>query len=220
MSFERGFRAAGAAALAISAAAFVIGLVALYLAEGPASPDLNIYLSSASGQSDLLVMVTALTAAVVLFLFGLLVALTDLAGDSRTEAIVAGGLAVAAVPLFVGFLALHYALVGTLREGIDATSQPFRVQFLQAHAVGDWSGWTGIVLFAGSLLVYGLAVVRERRSPTIGWVAIAVAATGLVLVPTGLGFAFTLILPVWELAAAVGLLRTPPRGAAPPCVFR
>ena len=205
---DHGVRLAGAAALIVSALSFWVGLVALFRAEGPASPDLNVYLSDPGGRADLTLMVFALTAAVCLFLVGLLVVVGTLDQTMRSLAIIASGLSIAAVPLFVGFLALDYALVGVLNEGVDPGSQGFRILFLQAHAVGDWAGWTGIVLLAGSLLGLGFALIREG-SRIVGWGAVAVACVGLALIPTGFGFAFTLLLPLWELAAAAHLVRSP-----------
>ena len=211
MAPVRAIRLAGAAALLVSALSFLVGLVALYRAEGPTAPDLNVYLSDPAGQADLTLMVLALTAAVVLFLVGFLVVAGTLRESARLETTIASGLSIAAVPLFVGFLALHYALVATIREGIDPSSQGFRILVLQAHAVGDWAGWSGIVLLSGSLLAVGFALIREGAS-IIGWTALIVAIIGLVLIPTGFGFAFTLLLPVWELVATIYLFRTTSSG--------
>ena len=194
----------------MSAIAFWVGLAALYRAEGPSAPDLNVYLSDPAGQADLTLMVFALTAAMLLFLLGQLVLVGALEERMRLEAIVASGLSITAIPLFVGFLALYYALVGTLREGIDPTSQGFRILVLQAHAVGDWAGWSGIVLLAGSLMALGYALIRDGAL-IVGWTSLIVAVAGLVLIPTGFGFAFTLLLPVWELSAAIHLIRRPIR---------
>ena len=119
MAPVRGIRFVGAAALIVSALSFLAGLVALYQAEGPTSPDLNIYLSDPGGQADLTLMVFALTAAVVLYLVGFLVVVGTLDESMRLQSVVASGLSVSAVPLFIGFLALHYALVGSLKEGTD-----------------------------------------------------------------------------------------------------
>lgn len=209
MAPVRAIRFVGAAALIVSALSFLAGLVALYQAEGPTSPDLNIYLSDPGGQADLTLMVFALTAAVVLYLVGFLVVVGTLDESMRLQSVVASGLSVSAVPLFIGFLALHYALVGSLKEGTDPRSESFRILVLQAHAVGDWAGWAGIVLLAGSLSALGVAFIAKRSS-ILGWTAVVVAAVGLVLIPTGFGFAFTLLLPLWELVAAAHLLRTSP----------
>lgn len=211
MAPVRAIRLAGAAALLVSAVSFLVGVVALYKAEGPTAPDLNIYLSDPSGQADLTLMVVALTAAVVLFLVGFLVVAGTLRESTRLETTIASGLSIAAVPLFVGFLALHYALVATIREGIDPSSQGFRILVLQAHAVGDWAGWSGIVLLSGSLFTIGFALIREGAS-IVGWTALIVGVIGLVLIPTGFGFAFTLLLPLWELVATTYLFRTTSSG--------
>lgn len=205
MAPVRAIRFAGAAALVVSALSFLVGLAALYRAEGPSSPDLNVYLAGTDGQADLMVMVFALTGAVILFLVGFLVVIGTVSESSRLQTVLASGLSVCAVPLFIGFLALHYALVGTLKEGIDPSSEGFRILVLQAHAVGDWAGWAGIVLLAGSLIALGYALILEGSS-IAGWSAVTVACIGFVLIPTGFGFAFTLLLPVWELIAAAHLL--------------
>ena len=208
MAPVRAIQLAGAAALLVSAVSFLVGVVALLRAEGPTAPDLNVYLSDPAGQADLLLMVFALTAAVILFLVGFLIVAGTLRESSRLETKIASGLGISAVPLFVGFLALHYALVATLREGIDPSSQGFRILVLQAHAVGDWAGWSGIVLLSGSLLAIGVALIRNGGS-IVGWTAVVVAIIGLVLIPTGFGFAFTLLLPVWELIATTYLVQKP-----------
>ena len=195
----------------MSAVGFWVGLAALYRAEGPGAPDLNIYLSDPGGRADLKLMVFALTAALLLFLVGLLVVVGAHGGPTRIEAIVASGLSITAVPMFVGFLALYYALTGTLDEGIDPTSQGFRILVLQTHAAGDWAGWSGIVLLAGSLIALGYGLIRDGAL-IVGWTSLIVASIGLLLIPTGFGFAFTLLLPVWELSAAVHLIRTPAGG--------
>ena len=209
MATTRSLRLVGAAALMLSAPSFIIGLIALYRAEGPTAPDLNVYLTDRSGQSDLMLMIFALTVAVVLFLVGFLTVVGTLDKATRSPAVLTSGLGIAAVPLFVGFLSLHYALIGTLQEGIDPRSQGFRLLVLQAHAVGDWAGWTGIVLMAGGLIVLGFALIREKRAH-VGWTAVIIAAIGLFLIPIGFGFAFTLLLPVWELVAAIELARNQP----------
>jgi hypothetical protein len=200
-------RRAGAACSVVSAIAFVVGIVALLQAEGPSSPDLWVYLASPSGQSDFLLAVDALTVAVVLFMAGTVVVCWTIGAERRLHAVLAGALVVAAVPAFIGFLSLQFALVGTLREGIDPNSVTFKAQVLQAHAAADWAGWTGIVMMSVALLLIGAALFADPRRRLATWTAIACGVLGIILVPIGFGFLFTLLLAVWQLVAALDLLR-------------
>jgi hypothetical protein len=173
---------------------------------GPSSPDLWVYLASPSGQSDFLLAVDALTIAVVLFMAGTCVFCWTIAAERRLPAVIAGALVVAAVPAFIGFLSLQFALVGTLREGIDPNSVTFKAQVLQAHAAADWAGWTGIVMMSVALLLIGAALFAEPQRRLAMWTAIACGMLGIILVPIGFGFMFTLLLAVWQLVAAADLV--------------
>ncbi|HXN01163.1 MAG TPA: hypothetical protein VN973_04655 [Candidatus Dormibacteraeota bacterium] len=199
-------RRAGAACSVISAIAFVVGIIALLQAEGPSSPDLLVYLASPSGQSDFLLAVDALTVAVVLFMAGTVVVCWTIGAERRLHAVLVGALVVAAVPAFIGFLSLQFALVGTLREGIDPNSVTFKAQVLQAHAAADWAGWTGIVMMSVALLLIGAALFADPRRRLATWTAIACGVLGIILVPIGFGFLFTLLLAVWQLVAAADLV--------------
>jgi hypothetical protein len=199
-------RRLGAVCSVVSAIAFIVGVVALLQAEGPSSPDLWVYLASPSGQSDFLLAVDALTVAVVLFMAGTLVVCWTVVAERRLQAVLAGGLVVAAVPAFIGFLSLQFGLVGTLREGIDPNSVTFKAQVLQAHAAADWAGWTGIVMMSVALLLIGAALFVEPRRRLATWTAIACGVLGIILVPIGFGFLFTLLLAVWQLVAAADLV--------------
>jgi hypothetical protein len=98
----------------------------------------------------------------------------------------------------------------SLNEGIDPSSQEFKVLVLQQHAATDWAGWTGIVLLAASLLLLGSGLVRDRRRRMTGWAALAAGTVGLVLIPIGFGFLFTLVAAIWATVAAVDLVRAGP----------
>jgi len=180
-------RRVGAACSIVSALAFVVGLFALLQAEGPSSPDLWVYLASPSGQSDFLLAVDALTVGVVLFMAGTLVVCWTVAPERRLHAVLAGGLVVAAAPAFIGFLSIQYALVGTLREGIDPNSVTFKAMVLQAHAAADWAGWTGIAMMSVALLFIGAALFGDPRRRLATWTALACGVLGLILIRVGLG---------------------------------
>ncbi len=200
-------RRLASAALIGSALAFMLGLITLYQAEGPGAPDLWVYLAGSSGQADVLVSTAALTTAVVLFLVGFIVVCATAPRAQQLSIVLAGSLATAAVPAFIGFLALQFSLVATLHEGIDPNSVTFRSLVLQAHAAADWAGWAGIVLLSVPLILVGSALTREGGRSVVGWGGIVGGVVGLLLIPAGLGFGFTLILALWELVAAIDLIR-------------
>lgn len=201
-------RRLASAALVGSALAFGLGLIALYEAEGPGAPDLWVSLAGSSGQADVLVSTGALTTAVVLFLMGFIVVCATAPHEQQLRVVLAGSLATAAVPAFIGFLAMQFSLVATLHEGIDPNSVTFRALVLQAHATADWAGWAGVVLLSISLILVGSVLTGERSRKPVGLGAIAGGVVGLLLIPVGLGFGFTLILGLWAVAAGVDLSRT------------
>src|SRR5690242_16261268 len=194
MNPTRPLRLIGAVALVASAFSFIVGLVALYQVEGPASPDLEVSLAGAAGQGTMLLEIASLTAAVILLLVGMLVFCSTLPPAASVAATLTRHLSTAATAIFVGFLSLDYALVGVVREGIDPTSLIFKAVVRMSHAAADWAGWSGIVMFAIALLLIGFALARVAGRRLIGWTSIACAAVGLALIPTGLGFVFTLLL--------------------------
>jgi hypothetical protein len=198
---------AGAVSFALCAVSFVVGLITLYAAEGPNAPDLWVYLASPSGRSDLSLSTLALTAAIVLLFVGIAVMSMSLAPGSGAAGRLARYLAAIAAAAFIGFLSLQYALVAVLDEGIDPASQQFKVLVLQQHAATDWAGWTGIVLLGLSLLLLGSALVREAGRRVTGWSAIAAGAVGLILIPIGFGFLFTMVAAIWAIVAAIDLVR-------------
>ena len=191
----------------LCAVGFVVGLITLYAAEGPNAPDLWVYLASPSGRSDLSLSTFALTAAIVLLFVGIAVLSMTLTAASGATGRLARYLAAIATAAFVGFLSLQYALVAVVDEGIDPMSQQFKVLVLQQHAATDWAGWTGIVLLGLSLLLLGLALVREGERRVTGWSAIGAGVMGLVLIPIGFGFLFTLVAAIWAIVAAIDLVR-------------
>jgi hypothetical protein len=205
-------RIAGAVSLAVSAVAFLIGLTSLYMAEGPSAPDLWVYLASPSNRQVLNTSTFALTAAVLLLYFGLVIVSMTLPAGAEALGRIARSLGAVAAAAFVGFLSLQYALTAVLAEGVDPASATYRALALQEHAAVDWAGWTGIVLLAGALLLLGIALAGQVGRRLTGWSAVAVAAIGLLLIPTGFGFAFTLLAGIWALIAAVDLFRRSRRG--------
>jgi hypothetical protein len=207
MSAGRPLRLVGAAALVASAAAFMVGLVALYQIEGPASPNLEVSLAGPAGQGTLILETASLTAAVILLLVGLLVLCSTFPPAASVEATVSRHLTTAATAVFVGFLSLQYALVGVVREGIDPTSTNFKAMVRMSHAATDWGGWSGIVMLAVGLLLIGMVLVRGAGRRLLGWSSIACGTVGLTLIPAGFGFIFTLLLAAWSVVAAVDLIR-------------
>lgn len=200
------FRQLAAGAFLLSSVGFVVGLLALLAAERPDAPDLRFYLSSPSGQADFELTVLTLTAAIILFLVGMMGLCGAATGSSRFSALLAVVFAGVAVPIFVGFLALEYALVSLAREGLSTSSEPYRVAMLQTHAAADWGGWTGVVVICCSLLAAGFAIVSLPGHRVLGYSAFATAGIGLLLIPLGYGFAFVAPLAVWQGAAAARML--------------
>jgi Na+/H+ antiporter NhaC len=102
----------------------------------------------------------SLTVAVILLLIGMLTVCLALYSIRPYPAMLAGALTAVAVPIFIGFLSIQYALVAIAQEGVSPTDESYRVIGLLAHAAADWGGWTGIVLLCASLLTIGAAMLR------------------------------------------------------------
>src|SRR5207253_493833 len=127
MGSPRWLHQAGAVSFVLCAVAFVVGLMTLYVAEGPSAPDLWVYLASPSGRSDLSLSTFALTGAIVLLFVGIAVMSMTLTAASGPAGRLARYLAAIATAAFIGFLSLQYALVAVLGEGVDPMSQQFKV---------------------------------------------------------------------------------------------
>lgn len=196
----------GPAALALSGVGLVVGLVALYAAEGPNSPDITSYLASPSGRGEFFLVPLSLTAGIVLLALGMLTLTFEVRDREPYLSRLADWLVIAATPVFVGFLSVQYALIAVAAEGTDPTSASYKVFAVAAHAIADWGGWTGIVLICGALLALGAALLRcSLHRLCAGW-AIGTAVLGLALIPLGFGFAFVLPLALWEFVTATALL--------------
>lgn len=192
-------------AFVVSALGLVVGLVALYSAEGPNSPDITSYLASPSGRSEFFLVPFSLTAAILLLTVGMLSLTFELREREPYLSTLANGLVVTAASVFTGFLSVQYALVGLAVEGTDPANQSYKLFAVAAHAIADWGGWTGIVLICGSLLAIGVAMIRLRIHRLSGGWAIGTAVVGLALIPIGFGFVFMLPLAVWQLVTAAAL---------------
>lgn len=201
----------GSAAFALSGVGLIAGLVALYAAEGPNSPDITTYLASPSGRSEFFLVPSSLTAAMILLLVGIVTLTFEVRDREPYLASLANLLAATATAVFIGFLSIQYAMIALGAEGTDPANSAYRLFAVAAHAIADWGGWTGIVLLACALLLAGIAMLRSRVHRLCAALAIAAAILGLVLIPIGFGFAFMLPLAVWEWSAAVALLAAKPK---------
>jgi hypothetical protein len=201
----------GSAALALSGVGLIVGLVALYAAEGPSSPDITSYLAGPSGRSEFFLVPLSLTAAIILLLVGMVTLTFEVRDREPYLASLTNVLAATATAVFIGFLSIQYALVALGAEGTDPSNSAYKLFAVAAHAIADWGGWTGVVLVSCSLLLLGIALLRTRQHRISAIWAIVTAGIGLALIPIGFGFALMLPLALWEWSAAAALMAAKPK---------
>lgn len=206
--------AVGATCFAFSGVGFLVGVLLLYIAEGPASPNLLSTLVQPSGQQLFSGMVAAFSWAIVFWVIGVVTLFTFFKESHFYALCVVVALNVMTGAVFISFLALQYALVALGKEGRSATDLGYKEFAIMAHAAADLGGWISIALFAFSILVISLVFhqhVRWRLIESVGFFFVALAVLFFFL---DVSYLFLILFGLWELIVAATFVST--REVSPP----
>lgn len=198
----------GVICFAFSGGGFLVGVLLLYLAEGPGSPDLLSTLVQPSGQQLFSSMVAAFSCALVLWVVGVVTLLTLLKESHWYALLVVVALNIMTGAVFLSFLGLHYALVVLGKEGRSATDPGYKEFAIVAHAAADLGGWISIAIFAFSILVISLIFCQRVRWKRVGWVGFFFVALAVLLFSLDVSYLFLIPFGLWELIVAATFLAT------------
>ncbi len=192
----------GAICFALSGGGFLIGVLLLYAAEGPGSPDLLSTLVQPGGQQLFSGMVAAFSCAIVFWVIGVVTLFTWLKESHFYPLGVVVALNIMIGAVFIGFLALQYALVALGKEGRSATDLEYKEFSIVAHAAADLGGWISIVTFAFSLLVISLIFRQRARWKMLGYVGLFFVALAVLFFFLDASYLFLIPFGLWELIVA------------------
>ncbi len=198
----------GAICFAFSGGGFLVGVVLLYLAEGPGSPDLLSTLVQPSGQQLFSSMVAAFSCAIVLWVIGVVTLFTSLKESHWYALLVVVALNIMTSAAFLSFLELHYALVVLGKEGRSATDPGYQEFAIVAHAAADLGGWISIAIFAFSILVISLVFCQHVRWKGVGLVGFFFVALAVLFFFLDVSYLFLIPFGLWELIVAATFLST------------
>lgn len=192
----------GAICFALSGGGFLIGVLLLYAAEGPESPDLLSTLVQPGGQQLFSSMVAAFSCAIVLWVIGVVTLFTLFKESHFYPLGVVVALNIMTGAVFLSFLALQYALVALGKEGRSATDLGYKEFSIVAHAAADLGGWISIAIFAFSLLVISLVFRQRARWKSLGYAGFLLVALAVLFFFLDASYLFLILFGLWELTVA------------------
>jgi hypothetical protein len=194
---------------AASGVLFLVGLRALYEAEGPGRPDVQYQLASPGGQSLFAQVALSLSLAVILAALASVGLFWRLFVRSPHWSLLALLCTWLAAALFVGLLSVQYGMMAVGQEGIAPTEVSFHALAVFAHGVADLGGWMALGLLGLSVLINSVLIwsLPGGKGPAaLGWV---ICVSLLLLYLLSASFFFMLPFAVWELAISGYLLFAP-----------
>jgi hypothetical protein len=199
-------------AYAASAVLFLAGLHALYEAEGPGRPEVQVVLSNRAGQSLFAQLALFLGLASISAAIASVGLYQQLYPRSRHWSLLGLLCTWLAAALLVGVMSVQYGVMSVGQEGIPASEISFHALTVFAHGVADLGGWLALGLLGFATLISSLLLWNTVRGKIPALVGFAICVLLVFLYNAGASFFFMLPFAAWEIVMCVHLM-TAPAGA-------
>lgn len=193
---------AGAVSFALSSIGILIGLLFLFLSEGPGSPDIITSLTTQDGRQKMLWMVAGITVGPVFCIIGFAILFTFLRKVNFVSMLVSFALSILSGTLFVIIAAFHYSLIMLAKEGFTSDNG-LRMYSVATHYFADVSGWTAIACFAFATLIVSLNLRKFVGWKIISYFGITIAIIAVVLFLLDSSYLFLIPFSLWLLSVAI-----------------